>query len=129
MSGGARLLALMVSPCDRTEREDLRDLADALGRSFSEQQTHPHRHKLRMPQETKQDARLLVGVDSPDRHDPLYHGRLANVADVNGCLEPGVDRCRMEQHAHCCLSTHQLQFKYKVCKRQTPILDCRLFIN
>lgn len=112
----------MVSSRDGTERKDLRDLANTLGRSFSEQQTHPHRHELRMPQETEQDACLLVGVDSTDCHDPLYHRRLSNVADVNGRLEPGVDRCRVEQHAHCRLSTHRGQFKYNRCEKQTHIL-------
>lgn len=65
-------------------------------------------------------------MDSTDRHDPLYHRRLSNVADVNSRLEPGVDCCRVEQHAHCRLSTHRGQFKYIGREKQTPILVMNL---
>ena len=51
-----------------------------------------------MPDEPEDDGGGVVAPDTLGRVDALDHGRLANVADVDGGAEAAVDLGRVEQH-------------------------------
>ena len=53
---------------------------------------------LGVPDEPEHDRGGVVAPDALDRVDALDHGRLTNVADVDGGAEAAVDLGRVEQH-------------------------------
>lgn len=92
--------------------KDLSYLADTLGTTFSEQQTHTNVDVFRMTDEPEQHGRCVVRLHPAlfQVHYSFHHASLSNVSDVHSRLKSGVYRCRVINNYHCCLKTRDTHF-------------------